>query len=51
MNNIININQISSETRNRYNKINVSPPNMNSPKKIHQEPKNGKYIMKHLDTI
>ena len=30
---------ISNEPRNRYNKINVSPLNMNSPKTIYQEPK------------
>ena len=31
--------------------LKVSPLIMYSPKIIHQEPKNGKYTMKHLDTI
>ena len=33
-----------------YEIINVSPPNMNSPTKKDQEPKKGKYKVKHLDT-
>ena len=51
MNNIININQISSEIRNRYNKINVSSPNMNSPTIYIKSQKKCKYNLQLLDTI